>query len=76
MNIAIDNAPAIKAFAEERIRQIESWLGPILGSARIDELQRIVRLCNGLMKQAEMMQGAHCRLVRLAWPPEKAITTP
>ena len=50
----IDNTPAIRAFALERLGQLQN-LDPhpeIL--SRIDELQMIIALCEGLLTQSKL----------------------
>ncbi len=55
----IDNTPAIRAFAQERIKQFESApIQSLATKARVDELKMIVTLCDGLEKQSELLTKA------------------
>lgn len=54
----IDYTSAIKAYAEARIAQLGVSLDLGGEEARIDELERIVALCDGLMKQQEIIAEA------------------
>lgn len=69
--MTIDNTPAIKAFCEERIRQINALDLPENGAlkARLDELGMIVSLCNGLAKQNELLSRAMSEIL----PPNERI---
>jgi hypothetical protein len=56
----IDNTPAIRAFAEARIESLKSE-NPQPGSenaGRLDELEMILTLCDGLQKQNELITKA------------------
>lgn len=63
--MTIDYTPAIKAFAEARIKQLHPSQG-----AAINELQMIITICNGLMKQSEIFQES-LQVEGLAESPEQ-----
>lgn len=50
----IDYTPAIRAFCEARIKQLQ---GHYEAQARIEELELIINLCDGLMAQAELLKN-------------------
>jgi len=47
--------PAVSAYCEERIKELEGVLKSGSSSFRIDELRRIVILCEGLEKQQVLL---------------------
>lgn len=60
----IDNGPSIRAFCEERLRQLKRQQtastdsGSQIGwAAKIDELEMIVTLCNGLEAQSQIVNN-------------------
>lgn len=53
----IDNTPAIRAFCEARIRQLDQFNSDSAW-ARRDELASIIKLCDGLLAQSELLKGA------------------
>lgn len=52
----IDNTPAIRAFCEARIDQLRLF-NSLDNAARIDELEMIITLCDGLTAQAELLKS-------------------
>jgi len=55
----IDHLPGIRAFAEQRKLQLESrFTVDREAAARIDELNMIIVLCDGLEKQNELFSAA------------------
>lgn len=61
--MTIDNMPAVKAFVEARIenlnkQQPESDMRKAAKSAALDELGMVLTLCNGLERQAAMLAKA------------------
>ena len=56
--MTIDNTPAIKAFAQERIRQLIESIPTDMKLRVIDEMLMIVALCDGLTRQSEMLDAA------------------
>lgn len=50
--MTIDNTPAIRAFCEARIKHLKPQ-----DASRIDELELIIKLCDGLMAQAELLKS-------------------
>lgn len=58
----IDNGPSVRAFCEERIRQLKKLQTGITETdigraAKIDELEMIVTLCNGLESQSQIVNN-------------------
>lgn len=58
----IDNGPSIRAFCEERLRQLKKLQTGITETdigraAKIDELEMIVTLCNGLEAQSQIVNN-------------------
>jgi hypothetical protein len=57
--MTIDYTPAIRAFVEERIRHLRAVTNFIEGRENmIDELELILKLCDGLTKQNELLTKA------------------
>ena len=60
--MTIDNTPAIRAFVEERLRQIKSR-GVTLDNESVRELEMVLTLCDGLTKQNELLARAFPKAV-------------